>query len=416
MIERYFSQAKVLVRLRSGPVGPYLPRFVRALEQRRFSPDTIRRYIRGADSLCRWLDAQGVAVVEANQSHIERYVLQHARLPDIHYEQGRLCKAAMSVPFIATVLREQGILSGSVPVSKTDAWLARFDNHLMRVHGISPESRQHYLRYARRLVQSLQMSEPDWTRLRADQIHDFICCEAAKRKTGSCRLVIAAIRALLRFLAAEGVVPPNLHRAVPAVREWRHASLPQYISTGELDRVLQICHTPTTRCCSRDICIILIMARLGMRAGEVRQLKLDDIDWIEGKIHVRAGKSRRERTLPLLEEVGKALGVYLREERPESAERSIFLTLRPPYRPLACSSAISQISKRILEAAGVQGWQLGAHRLRHTVATHMVRRGSSFKEVVDVLGHASLKSTGIYAKLDERSLQQVALPWPGGVE
>jgi integrase len=415
MIERYFSQAKVLVRLRSGPVGPYLPRFVRALEQRRFSPDTIRRYIRGADSLCRWLDAQGVAVVEANQSHIERYVLQHARLSDIHHEQGRLCKAAMSVPFIATVLREQGILSGSVPVSKTDAWLARFDNHLMRVHGISPESRQHYLRYARRLVQSLHMSEPDWTKLRAEQIHDFICCEAAKRKTGSCRLVIAAIRALLRFLAAEGVVPPNLHRAVPAVREWRHASLPKYISTGELDRVLQICHTPTTRC-SRDICIILIMARLGMRAGEVRQLKLDDIDWIEGKIHVRAGKSRRERTLPLLEEVGKALGVYLREERPESAERSIFLTLRPPYRPLACSSAISQISKRILEAAGVQGWQLGAHRLRHTVATHMVRRGSSFKEVADVLGHASLKSTGIYAKLDERSLQQVALPWPGGVE
>jgi integrase len=415
MIERYFSQAKVLVRLRSGPVGPYLPRFVRALEQRRFSPDTIRRYIRGADSLCRWLDAQGVAVVEANQSHIERYVLQHARLSDIHHEQGRLCKAAMSVPFIATVLREQGILSGSVPVSKTDAWLARFDNHLMRVHGISPESRQHYLRYARRLVQSLQMSEPDWTKLRAEQIHDFICCEAAKRKTGSCRLVIAAIRALLRFLAAEGVVPPNLHRAVPAVREWRHASLPKYISTGELDRVLQICHTPTTRC-SRDICIILIMARLGMRAGEVRQLKLDDIDWIEGKIHVRAGKSRRERTLPLLEEVGKALGVYLREERPESAERSIFLTLRPPYRPLACSSAISQISRRIFEEAGVQGPRLGAHRLRHTVATHMVRRGSSFKEVADVLGHTSLKSTGIYAKLDERSLQQVALPWPGGLE
>ena len=241
----------------------------------------------------------------------------------------------MSVPFIATVLREQGILSGSVPVSKTDAWLARFDNHLMRVHGISPESRQHYLRYARRLIQSLQMSDPDWTTLHAHQIRDFICCEAAKRKTGSCQLVIAAIRALLRFLAAEGVVPPNLHRAVPVVREWRHASLPQYISTGELDRVLQICCTPTTRC-SRDICIILIMARLGMRAGEVRQLKLDDIDWIEGEIHVRAGKSRRERTLPLLEEVGKALGVYLREERPESAERSIFLTLHPPYRPLAC--------------------------------------------------------------------------------
>ena len=141
MIERYFSQGKLLIRLRSGSFGPYLPGFVSALEQRRFSRDTIRRYIRGADSLCRWLDGQGVAVVEANQGHVERYVRQHTRLPDIHYAQGRLCKAALSVPFIATVLREQGILSGSVPVSKADAWLARFDNHLMRVHGLSPESR-----------------------------------------------------------------------------------------------------------------------------------------------------------------------------------------------------------------------------------------------------------------------------------
>jgi hypothetical protein len=96
MIERYFSLTKVLVRLRSGSVGPYLSRFVSALERGQFSRDTIRRYIRGADSLCRWLDGQGVAVVEANQSHIERYVLQHARLPDIHYAQGRLCKAALS--------------------------------------------------------------------------------------------------------------------------------------------------------------------------------------------------------------------------------------------------------------------------------------------------------------------------------
>jgi len=415
MIERYFSQTKVLIRLRSGSVGPYLPRFVSALEQRQFSGDTIRRYIRGADSLCRWLDGQGVAVVEASQSHIERYVLQHARLPDNHYAQGRLCKAALSVPFIATVLREQGILSGSVPVSKADAWLARFDNHLMGVHGISPGSREHYLRYVRRLIQSLQMSEPDWTTLNAQQIRDFVCCEAAKRKTGSCRLVIAAIRAFLRFLAAEGVVPPNLYRAVPVVREWRHASLPQHISAEELERVLQICRTATTGCL-RDACIILMLARLGMRAGEVRQLNLNDIDWIEGEIHIRAGKSRRERTLPLLEEVGKALGAYLRQERPESAERSVFLTLRPPYRPLACSSAISLISRRIFKEAGLQGPRLGAHRLRHTVATHMVRRGSSFKEVADVLGHKSLKSTAIYAKLDERSLQQVALPWPGGME
>ena len=148
-----------------------------------FSMDTLRRYIRGADSLCRWLDGQGVAVVEVNQGHVERYVRQHTRLPDIHYAaQGRLCKATVSVPFIATVLREQGSLSGSAPVSNADAWLARFDNHLMRVHGLALESRHHYLRYTRRLIQSLQMSESDWTALNAEQIRDFICCEAGNAK------------------------------------------------------------------------------------------------------------------------------------------------------------------------------------------------------------------------------------------
>jgi len=415
MIERYFSQAKLLIRLQTGPSGPYLPRFVSALEQRCFSRDSIRRFIRGADSLCRWLEAQGVTLVEANQNDIERYALQHPRLPDIHYKQGRLPKAASSVRMIAMVLGEQGILCGSAPISKTDAWLRRFDNHLRQVDGISRDSRRAYVRYARRMIQSLEISAPDWTVPNAKGICDFVCCQAARLKAGSCQLLVAAIRALLRFLAAEGVIVPNLDRAIPAIREWRHAPLPQYISTEQLERVVEICRTPTASCL-RDACMVLMMARLGMRAGEVRQLKLDDIDWVEGVIHVRAGKSRRERTLPLLEEIGDALGVYLRQERPQSAERSIFLTLLPPYRPLAWSTSISQITKRILKKAGIEGPRLGAHRLRHTIATHMVRSGSSFKEVADVLGHKSLRSTGIYAKLDERALEQVALPWPGGVQ
>jgi site-specific recombinase XerD len=413
MIERYFPQTSVLIRLRSGPIGPYLPRFVSALEQRRLSQNTICRYIRGADRLGRWLNDQGVSLIEANQNHIKRYVLQHARLPDIRYTQGRLSQAALSVPLIATVLREQGILCGSAPVSKAEAWLARFDDHLVRVHGMSRYSRDNYVRYARRLMQTLHMSDPDWTVLSAQHISDFVRREAARLKPGSCRQPVTAIRALLRFLVAEGAVPPNLHRAVPVIRVWRHTSLPQHISTEELERVLEICRTPTAGCL-RDTCIVLLMARLGMRAGEVRQLNLDDIDWLEGVIHVRIGKSRRERTLPLLEDLGKALGCYLQQERSESADRSIFLTSLPPYRPLACSTTITRATKRILQKAGVDGPHLGAHRLRHTVATHMVRCGSSFKEVADVLGHKSLGSTGIYAKLDVRSLEQIALPWPGG--
>ena len=123
-------------------------------------------------------------LVEANQNHIKQYVLRHARLPDIRYTQGRLPKAASSVQLIAKVLRQQGILCGSIPISEADAWLIRFDNHLMRVHGLSRESRLAYIRHARRILQSLQMSEPDWSVLTAQHICDFVCGEAARVKPG----------------------------------------------------------------------------------------------------------------------------------------------------------------------------------------------------------------------------------------
>ena len=283
MIEHYFQRADVLIRLQSGPVGPYLPGFLSALEQRRFSHDTIRRYVRGADTLCRWLDGQGIALVEANQKHIEAYVCHYARLPDNRYIQGRLSKAASSLPLIAILLGEQGILCGCVPISKTEEWLARFDNHLMRVHGISRNSRDNYVRYARGLIQSLQMNDTDWSALDAQHISDFVCREAAKLKSeGGCHLLAAAVRAVLRFLVAEGALPPNLDRAIPVIRLWQHASLPQHFSTEELEQILETCRTATVGRL-RDGCIVLMMARLGMRAGEVRQLKLEDIDWIEGE-------------------------------------------------------------------------------------------------------------------------------------
>lgn len=162
--------------------------------------------------------------------------------------------------------------------------------------------------------------------------------------------------------------------------------------------------------------MVLIMVRLGMRAGEVRQLRLDDVDWCEGVLYVRNGKSRKERKLPLPDDTGRLITAYLRQERPQSPDRHVFLRKLPPYQGLSSSTIISKIAKRFLAEVGIERPRLGAHCLRHTVATQMVRGGASFQQAADVLGHKSLQTTGIYAKLDDQTLRQVALPWPGGAQ
>jgi integrase len=224
--------------------------------------------------------------------------------------------------------------------------------------------------------------------------------------------VSTAVRAIIRFLAAEGSVSPDLAKAIPSVRNWRHTGLPKHFSAEQLDRVVAVCKEDVS-ISFRDRAIVLLLARLGMRSGEVRQLQLEHVNWAEGAIHIRLGKARRERMLPLPEDVGAALVDYLRQERPSSSDRTIFLRSYPPYRPLA---AVAAIVKRVLHKAGITGPGVGAHHFRHTVATHMVRQGVPFKDVADILGHRKLDTTAIYAKLDVHSLVGVALPWPGGAQ
>jgi integrase len=162
--------------------------------------------------------------------------------------------------------------------------------------------------------------------------------------------------------------------------------------------------------------MLLFLARLGLRPGEVVRLQLDDIDWRAGTILIRAGKTRRERILPLPEDVGEALVRYLKQARPTSTHRHFFLNLCPPHAPLASAVVLTGIARAVLRQADVVIHRPGAYVFRHTIATHMVWQGTTFKEIADVLGHRSLVSTCIYAKLDLPSLAKVAIAWPGGVK
>lgn len=409
MLESFFVQKQVLSRLRSGPMGPYLPELAAQLIQQHYAQRTGCILLRTADRLGRWLAQKGVALADVTTAHLKNFAASHGRR-----DTGRLPQMVWGVSRIAELLQSHGFSTCPPQLGAGDQWLRRFDQHLLHVQGLTAKTRGNYLRYARRLI-TLRFGEAalDWQALSADDLCRFVQREAARLQPGSRGLPGTALSAVLRFLATEGAVSPLLARALPHIRRWRHAALPRHLTAVQLEAILAACQKPDGGSC-RDRVMVLLLARLGLRAGEVRQLRLQDIDWTEGVLHVREGKSRRERCLPLPADAGTVLVDYLRQERPASVHREVFLSSVTPHPPLAASPAVSRIVQRVLRKAGVNAPRLGAHHLRHTVATQMVRRGTPFKDIADVLGHKSLDTTAIYAKLDEPSLQQVALPWPGG--
>jgi integrase/recombinase XerD len=210
-----------------------------------------------------------------------------------------------------------------------------------------------------------------------------------------------------------GEIRPGLEAAVPTLRQWTHATLPQRLTAEQVEQVLATCIGNAPHHLRNGV-ILLLLARLGLRAHEVVTLRLDDIDWRQGQLRLQPGKTHHERLLPLSQEVGHALAQYLQHGRPTSASRIVFVHFRAPFRPFSGPSAISRLAKCAMERAGLPNMpRMGAHTFRHSAASQMVNCGASFKDVADVLGHRSLQTTGIYAKLDLGALSLVALPWMG---
>jgi site-specific recombinase XerD len=420
MIEKFFTQQQTLFRMRAGILGPYLPAIAKALDEAHYSTATIRLHLRAADHFGIWLQENNIAVADVSEVTIGSYIRGLDRQCSRSTPNGRLPHSALGLHRVVEVLRQAEVLKPATramePQSTAAEWLADFDHHLNHVAGCAFGSRDNYLRYARRLLHDVfGDAELDWSRLDASTVTEFVRREAAKLRPSACGQPVTAIRSLIRFLASKGAVPAGLHGAVPAVRTWRHLSIPRAISAEEVARVLAACDTESEYGL-RERAIVLLLARLGLRAGEVIRLRVDDIDWVRGSVLVRAGKTHRERSLPLSQEVGDALALYVRRSRPGSTHRELFLRWRPPFRPLCKSVSICTLVQKLLKRAEISVHRPGAHVLRHTLATGMAIKGAPFKAIADVLGHGSLATTEIYAKLDLDSLPQVAMPWPGGAK
>ena len=226
------------------------------------------------------------------------------------------------------------------------------------------------------------------------------------------KLLTTSLRSFLRYARYRGEVTLDLAAAVPIVANWSMSSIPRAIGADQVRQLLASLDR-STAIGRRDYAIVLLLARLGLRSGEVASLELDDIDWKAGQVSVR-GKCGQRTALPLPPDVGKAIAAYLRHGRPRSTSRRVFLRARAPIRGFLGQCAIGSIIRHALQRAGIQAPTKGAHQFRHGLATQMLRRGASLTEIGEILRHRNPQTTMIYAKVDLKALRTLALPWPGG--
>ena len=312
-------------------------------------------------------------------------------------------------------LRDQGCISkprAHVERTSVGRLTNDFEQYLRSERGLSRSTLLDYTKIAGRFLKDrFGKKSVQAKALQPRDIHRFIIHHLKTGSRGQAKRAVSALRSFLRFLRQRGKITIDLAATVPGVADWRFSHLPRSIPQWQVERLLTSCDrkTPIGR---RDYAILLLLARLGLRAGEVVKMTLDDLDWRHGEVLVH-GKDQREAQLPLPKDVGAALVSYLRYARPECSTRQVFIRTKAPRRSLNAAS-IGNVVHRALRRAGLNPGLKGSHLLRHSLATNLQRRGATLTEIGQLLRHTNLTTTQIYAKVDIGALRAIALPWPRG--
>jgi integrase/recombinase XerD len=294
-----------------------------------------------------------------------------------------------------------------------DSLLKTYRQYQQRVRGLREPTLRDYERFARSFLRfSLGEDPVDLRRLTSAKVVQFVMSLRDRLSPRSMKHVRTSLRSLFRFLRVQGYGDERLEQAIPAVAHWRMARLPRCLTERQLAQVLAA-FDPRRPCGLRDHAMVWCLSTLGLRPSELADLHLEDIDWRGATVRLRTRKTRRGAVLPLPREAGRAIASYLRKSRPTTIERRVFVQHLGHHRGERLSGhTITEVAARALARAGVDAALKGAYVFRHTVASRLVSRGATLKEVADFLGHQSLESTTIYAKVNLPALQDVALPWP----
>lgn len=400
MLEDFFVVPAAAQRLRSSLFGEHLDRFASLLVARGYAPQTIRMKLWTVAELARWLAKRHLSITDLDERRVDEFLGLRRRLRRRGARETALC--------LLGELRAAGSISTPAPVdddAPPAALLRSYEAYLRQERGLAECTIGAHVLIARELVDERR---PD--HLHPGVVRDFLLARARCVAPARAQYVGTALRSFLRFLFVRGEIRTDLALAVPSVRRWRLANVPRHIPAQDVERLLRACDL-TSATGRRDYAVLLLLARLGLRASEVVALELGDLRWREGEIIIRGKGLIRDR-LPMLPDVGDALARYLEADRPQGDSRRVFLCSRAPLRGFGHAATVSTIVARALARAGVASPTRGAHLLRHSLATAMVRRGASLTEIGEVLRHRSPNTTEIYAKLDFDALRDVAMPWP----
>jgi len=405
-----FSNQALSQHLYAGPLVPHLDAFAAVLSGQGYSRLTTKVKIRAISKLSQWLQKRHLVIEDLNESCISKF---------IRYRKKRnLLRSGdqLALKQFIGFLREEGVLSAFVPeikVSEIQRIVNSFAQYLQRERGLSQATVDNYLPTIRRfLTERFRKRKIVFEKLCTQDISKFVLRYAHTISPGRAQTMVNALRSFFRFLLQRGEIAIDLAAAVPTVAKWQFSEIPKFLQPKQVKHILESCDRSTSTG-KRNYAILLLLSRLGLRAGEIVHMELDDILWETGELIVR-GKSSRDEKLPLPHDVGQAIATYLRDVRPHCSSRRLFIKMVAPLRGFSSSVTVCTIVRDSLAQAGVNTDFKGAHLFRHTLATNMLRGGANITEIGEILRHQDPNATEIYTKVDFASLRTIAQSWPGG--
>jgi site-specific recombinase XerD len=390
----------------SGPLAGHAAGFGDELVKRGYPPERAARHVGLLAGLSRWLDQQGLGADEVTEGRVGQFL--ELRRSEGYAEVPSQTWAMTLLGWVPGLAVAAAPAPTATPVEEM---VEEYRRYLVHDRGLAPATVRAYVGVARAFLSGLAgCGVLDVGALTAGDVRSYVVRECGQRRVASAQVLVTGLRSLLRFLSVKGFTPHPLAAAVPAASGMRGGALPRALRPDVVAALLASCDS-STLAGRRAFAILTVLSRLGLRAGEVAGLDLDDIDWHRGELAVR-GKGGRWDSLPLPIDVGEALVAYLAGDRPHVSCRSVFLRVHAPITGIS-SSSVSEVVRGASRRAGMP--VVSAHRLRHSAATALLQSGGSLAEVGQILRHSRAATTAMYAKVDRAALRALAQPWPGAV-